>query len=184
MTPEIFELCKWAIPTTGIVLIAYFALRRPIVIEKLRQANRSEETTRKVLGPILTPAKMAALERLTLLMQRITPEALIMRQEVGLMNASQLQIALLSSIREEFDHNCSQQLYVNDDTWETVVKAKDAIISAINRLASSTPVDAPAVVLAEKLISFYAALEDTPTEEAIDTIKEEMNSLSELGHEA
>lgn len=169
---------KWTIPAVGIVIVAYWIIKRPIEIEKIRQANKSEEETRK----ILTPAKMAALERLTLLMQRITPEALIMRQEVGTKNAVSLHIALLTSIREEFDHNSSQQLYVSDDTWEAVVQAKEAITSAINKIASSTPVDASGAVLAERLLSFYGSLEDTPTEEAIDHIKEEMRNLTE--HEA
>ncbi|MDO4191400.1 MAG: hypothetical protein Q4D14_06960 [Bacteroidales bacterium] len=173
MSPEIIELLKWVVPTIGIVIIAYWLIKRPIEMERIKQISKADlESSR-----ILTPAKMAALERLTLLMQRITPEALVMRQEVGTMTSVTLHVALLTSVREEFDHNSSQQLYVSDETWEAVVQAKEAIVSAINKLASSTPVDAPAAVLAEKLISFYAALEDTPTEEAIDRIKEELKSL-------
>lgn len=173
MTPETLELFKWLIPAVAIVIIAFLAINRPVQMEKIKQKSIALRETHK----ILTPAKLSALERLTLLMQRITPEAMIMRQNVGIMRVDELQLALLTSLREEFDHNTSQQLYVSEETWEAVVKAKDAITQAVNKIASSLPADASATVLAERLISFYAALEDTPTEEASDCIREELNKL-------
>jgi len=68
--------------------------------------------------------ELQAYERLILLMERITPDNLIMRIDSTGMNTNEFHLELLSNIRAEFDHNISQQLYVSDLVWQDVYNAK------------------------------------------------------------
>lgn len=169
------EIMKWLIPSIAVVLIAYWIINRPIKLARIKQ---EAETERANLS-LLTPTRMNAYERLTLLMQRIIPESLLMRHNTQGYNIMQLQSALLGTIREEFDHNTTQQLYVSDEAWEAVTEAKNAIVNLINITATALPPNADAIVLAEKILTTYAKLDDTPIEEAINKLKSELIGINE-----
>src|SRR5690606_41960435 len=53
--------------------------------------------------------ELQAAERFALYLERISPDRLVMRLHQTGMSAKMLQSELLRSIREEFDHNLSQQ---------------------------------------------------------------------------
>lgn len=55
-----------------------------------------------------------------------------MRVSTPGMTVSQLQSALLTTIRSEFEHNLSQQIYMSTQAWECVRNARSNIIKLIN----------------------------------------------------
>jgi hypothetical protein len=47
-----------------------------------------------------------------------------------------MQMMLTHTIRQEFDHNITQQLYVSNEAWEAVRNLKEQNIHIINQVAS------------------------------------------------
>ncbi|MFT6353135.1 MAG: hypothetical protein ACJAXD_000105, partial [Cryomorphaceae bacterium] len=61
--------------------------------------------------------RLQAAERFVLYLERIEPGRLVMRSHQNGMSAKMLQNEMLKSIREEFDHNLSQQIYISENAW-------------------------------------------------------------------
>jgi hypothetical protein len=103
-----------------------------ILIFKMYQ-KQSSELKQPVQGKYqqLFSIKMQAYERIILYVERIDLEGLIMRAFLPDMTAQQLQTALLRTIREEFEHNITQQLYVSDTAWYCVTNARKQALSLI-----------------------------------------------------
>ena len=119
------------------------------------KANRSTDNT------IPSELKIQAHERLTLFIERIKPESLLLRvNEAGISNA-QLQLLLIGEIRQEFEHNLTQQLYVNESAWNACQNAKDNMVSIINSAATNINPEANSIELANNILKLYIANQDS-----------------------
>ena len=47
------------------------------------------------------------------------------------MNAAELKNVLMLAVKQEFDHNLSQQLYVSEKLWEILTLAKNQVLDQI-----------------------------------------------------
>jgi hypothetical protein len=164
------EILTIAIPAVIVFLTAYFLLDRMLK----NDAERRIFELRKQNHSILTPIRLRAYERLALFLERTTPNSLIVSVINSEMNCMQMHAKLLETIRQEYTHNIAQQVYVSDEVWEGVVAAKESLIKLINTCAASCQAHEPATVLAEKIIQLYAMSENTPTEIALDMLKDEI----------
>ncbi len=82
------------------------------------------------------PLKMQAYERLALFLERSKPQSLIMRLLGERNTVAELQILLLNTIRTEFEHNFSQQIYVSESLWQEISLTKDKLVQLINQAAT------------------------------------------------
>ena len=127
---------------------------------------------------LITPLRLQAYERLVLFLERITPESLLMRSPNYPNKTNDEQHSeLLNSIRSEFEHNLSQQLYVSAETWNSVKNAKNFTISMINNVAKNLDNKAPATQLSRKILDAAMELEQPITEKALNQIKREIQQL-------
>ncbi len=110
-----------------------------------------------------------------LFLERISPDSLVIRVARPKMTTAQMQKALLSAIRKEFEHNMSQQIYVSGETWEAVKTAKESVIKLINTAASKQNYNSPANIYSSIIIKMYASIDDSPTEMAINMLKDEVH---------
>ncbi len=101
-----------------------------------------------------TALQLQAYERLTLLTDRIAIPNLISRINHAGMTAGEMQFILTKTIREEFDFNITQQIYVTAETWKAVKNLRETNLLVINQLASSLPPDATALDLNRALLQF------------------------------
>ena len=170
---EILEILKYILPAI-IVLIASSILIKQML--KNDQNRRNYEISLKNQQTIL-PVRLQAYERLTLLLERISPESLIMRISNPDMNSKQLQAELLNTIRSEFDHNVSQQIYVSPQVWETIKRARTKITQLINNSASRVKPDAPALDLSKLMLEDLMLQDKSPTSFAMDALKEDLKQL-------
>jgi hypothetical protein len=122
---------------------------------------------------ITLPVRMQAYERLVLLLERIEPAGLLVRTNLPGMNASQLQSALVQSVRSEFEHNLSQQLYVSSKAWEMVRNAREEAIKRINTAAMKLPGDATSADLASLILINDIDAEQSVVKGALDVLKAE-----------
>jgi len=165
----IIEIAKFLLPCATIVLIAYWLINRPIKLEKLRL----ESANFKVIAPI----KLAAYERLVLFLERTSPDEILNREIENNMSAFELQVKLLRVIREEFEHNVAQQIYVTPKEWQAVVDAKNDILQLINICATQVNSNEKAITLAQTIIRTYNESAQTPTQTAIALLKNEISRL-------
>ena len=93
------------------------------------------------------------------------------------MDARLLQSSLVQTIRTEFEHNISQQVYVSATVWETTKIAKEEVIKIINIAATQVPANATNTELSKKIFDIVLKLESSPTQIAINQIKNEVRQL-------
>lgn len=167
------QVILFTIPALIVGAVAY------LIIDKMLKAenNRRNFELQKQTASKMVPARLQAYERLVLLVERIMPESLLMRQSLKGLSPVQLQQALLKQIREEFEHNITQQLYVSNDAWVMTRNAKESIIQLINTCAAQTPMNASAVDFAKMIIETYNGIEKTPSGMALSVLKAEINKL-------
>ena len=166
-----FDILKIILPALMVVWVVSLMLKR--------QSESQEQWINKQKSkhnPALN-IRLKAYERLTLFVERISPEKIIQRLITPQMNCSQLQIKLLQTIREEYEHNLTQQLYVSDDAWQAISFSKESIIQLINASMSQVKAENSALKLSQVIIENYQKVETTPTEAALRQLKGETIAL-------
>lgn len=126
---------------------------------------------------VIAPIRLQAYERIALLLERITPHNLLLRVNDPAFNAIDLQTKLLYEIREEFNHNLSQQIYMSDEAWTLVKKSVEDIIAIINTSAQQVAKDAPGIELAKKIFEQLINMPEEPTALALRSIKDEIRQI-------
>jgi hypothetical protein len=100
--------------------------------------------------------QLQAYERLILLTERIALPSLISRLKHEGFSSREMQAMLTESIRHEFDHNITQQIYVSPEAWDAVRNLKEQNIFIINQVASFLPPNASALDLNKHLLDMIA----------------------------
>jgi hypothetical protein len=88
------------------------------------------------------PLQLQAYERLMLLVDRIALPNVISRSNQGGLSAREMQALLTQLIRQEFEYNVTQQIYVSPESWEAVRNLKDQNLLIINQISSFLPAEA------------------------------------------
>ena len=122
--------------------------------------------------------QVAAYERLTLFAERTKLNSLVNRLYDSSLSARQMQQVLLNNIREEFDHNVTQQLDIKPELWEAISKMKDQNAYIINQLAALAPPNATALDLNKKILDFNLGHPDaTMNKLVLDALQFEVKNL-------
>lgn len=175
MTNTILIIMIVVVLIFGFWLIQYSQFRNE---EKKRQWDLKRESQKTI-----SPIRLRAYERLALLLERTTPEHLIMElrakepEAMSTWTIGQMQQYLLQTIRAEFDHNQSQQIYVSDEVWAHIVHARDEMAAFVVGIASKMPAGATTMDYAKTLLTAYAENGTTPNEAAMEELKNEAKSL-------
>jgi hypothetical protein len=65
-----------------------------------------------------------------------------------------MQMLLTHTIRQEFDYNITQQIYVTAEAWEAVKNLKEQNILIINQMANILPAEATGLQLLKLIMEF------------------------------
>lgn len=161
------------IPALLVLITAYFSIKQSFKNEQDKRRNELALANSKTI----TPIRLQAYERLTLFLERISIEALIMRTNKAKITSSTLQTTILATIRAEFDHNLSQQIYVSPQAWEVLKNAKTNTIKLINTSAEKLPPKAAGTDLSKFLLEALMEIDKEPTRVAIDYLKSEVSRM-------
>lgn len=126
---------------------------------------------------VVLPLQLQAYERIVLFVERISPQSLISRVNQPGFTVLDMQIGMVSSIKSEYDHNVSQQIYVTQQAWEAVKTVKEQTISIINQIALKLPPDAPAIELNKQILELFMQQKESPAEIAAEIINAEAKKL-------
>jgi len=143
----IWDLIKIIIPA-GIVLYAMY-LTVKTMLQKQNEAKIIEIKAKN--KEIVLPIRLQAYERMSLFLERISPDQLIKRVQQNDQNVAEMQYLLLNEIREEFNHNLSQQVYMSDEAWKIIRNAKEELIMLVNQSAKSLDPEAKSIDLVKKI---------------------------------
>lgn len=114
-----------------------------------------------------------AYERLTIYLERIQPQSIVVREQQASMTSQQFHSHLLKTIRGEFEHNLAMQIYMSGDVWLSIVQARDEMVKLVNTCAAQTNPSHPSMVLGQAIIEQSATV-SFAYKKAIDAIKGEM----------
>ncbi len=170
---DFLELLKYTIPALVVFITTYYIIS---LFFKNQKEQKRIELALKYQDNIV-PLKLQAYERLVLFLERIYPESLVVRENTPGLTNQQLQQKLIVAIRSEFEHNISQQIYVSNELWSAVKKAKDNTIQLINAEALQTSPNQPAMQLGKAIIEAYMQLQKQPITTAIELAKSEIQKL-------
>jgi hypothetical protein len=133
-----------AVVLAGALAYVFWIQRKQV---KMGQINTKSE------GSVSTaPIKLQAYERLILLADRIAIPNLISRCNQPGLNIREMQNLLVQTIRQEFDHNITQQIYVSPEAWDAIRNLKEQNLLVINQVASYLPATATGQDLNKSLL--------------------------------
>lgn len=122
---------------------------------------------------IIMPLKVQAYERFLLYLERVQLPQLVKRVYTPGMEKGAFHLMLLQNVREEFEHNLAQQLYVSDSTWKAVVNAKEELVNQINTTFEQLNDEEDVSIIAQSLV----ALPNPIVEQAVSVLKHDFERL-------
>ncbi len=174
---QFYQVLLALLPSVVVFLTAFYLLRQ-FLGSRSREANvqlmadAKREDRKHTL-----PLRLQAYERLTLFLERMAPGPLVFRVHKSNMTAHMLHAGLLATVREEFEHNVTQQIYVSDRAWQQVKMAKEETLRIINIAAEGTPEGAMGTALSQRIFETAGKLTHLPGQQAILVLKEEVRKL-------
>src|SRR5574337_1189931 len=127
------------------LIVAVIALLTSIYTLAVKSKPQEQKTADDNF--LTKPLRLQAYERLVLLTERIALPNLISRLSQPGLTAREMQFLLLEAIKQEYEYNASQQIYVTEPAWNSVRSLRDQNLLMVNSIAKSLPADATATEL-------------------------------------
>jgi hypothetical protein len=157
-----------------LVVLAAFYIAKPYLerFEKQQLIGLKQGFNKETL-----PLRLQGYERLLLFVDRINPVNLLVRLNSSGYLAGELHYLVLTEIRNEYQHNITQQLYVSTNAWEIVKRVKNDTISLVNNAVKALPVEATGLEFSKLILEQISKLENSPYDVAAAIIREEAAQL-------
>jgi len=119
----------------------------------------SKQDTRKKADADFTtkPLQLQAYERLVILTERVALPNIVSRANQPGITAREMQLLMLESIKQEFEYNSSQQIYVSPVAWQALNNLKEQNMLIINQIAQTLPADARGFDLGKRIMEVIIA---------------------------
>lgn len=166
----LLEFGKILIPASVILYAAYLMVKsfaqKEIELKKLEVRGKSIET--------VLPTRLHAYERMTLFLERMAPQNLLIRLNTNPMPAREFHQLLLAEVRNEYNHNVSQQVYIGEEVWDLIKSAKEELIVTINDAATELGPEASSLDLSRKIVEKTIVKQVDPLAQALTELKREI----------
>ena len=169
---NIIDQLDFVLPAFLVIVIAVYMLKKVLNHDHQRRVFEYKKSIVKEMIPL----RMQAFERLTLFMERMQPQNLLPRVQTTEMSAMELHRVLIQTIRNEYDHNMSQQVYISEKSWDMINKAKDQLITLINEQVRSVPPKAPGSHLGKLILEGMLEEQKWLIDEALLSLKQELKA--------
>lgn len=183
----VLDLVCYVVPSIALFASVY------IFTNKWDEIQREKLKTQRALGskqdaatnqPVVNenkklyfPMQVDAYQRIVLFLERISPNNMVMRLNNPALPARVFQQILLDNIRNEYEHNLAQQIFISQDAWHLAKNSKDETIKIINMAATNLPPTAMCLDLSRAIFEITAQLNNQPTDRAIMYLKGELNKI-------
>lgn len=167
--------CLLSSGITGFV--AYLIIKRFVENEQKKSLLELKKMQAMETLKVVNPIRLQAYERLALFLERISPNSLVLRCYQPGMDLKVLQGVLTKNIRDEFEHNLSQQVYVSSEAWNRIKEAKEEMINMIN--SSAVKLDNEADISSLVGSIFETVTKQNPVDSALEFLKREIKTQFE-----
>jgi len=123
-------------------LLAYLFWKQRKESKKGTQGRQAVAEAQPVVDASTRQLQLSAYERLILLTDRIALPNLVSRVNQQGISAREMQAILTHTIKQEFEYNVTQQIYVTAESWEAVRNLRDQNLLIINQISSFLPPEA------------------------------------------
>jgi len=148
-----------------LVVVSFLSKEREKMLVELKTKNTE----------LILPIRLQAAERLCLFLERITPNNLVRRSNPSAYTSNELYTILLNEVREEFNHNFSQQVYFTDETWEAIKRAVEEVTTIINLSRQNVESEAKGIDLAKAIFAQSLDRKNDTIGYALKQVKSEVN---------
>jgi hypothetical protein len=166
----LLDFIKILVPASVVLYAVYLIIRsfimRELELKKLEIRSRSIET--------VLPSRLQAYERMTLFLERTAPQNLLVRLNTPGLTARDFHRLLLEEIRNEYNHNVSQQVYIGEGVWTLIKNAKEDLVLQINEAATQVPHDGTSIDLAKRIFELSLGKNVDPVGHALSELKREI----------
>jgi hypothetical protein len=141
-------------PTLSLILSAFAILLSMLtfyIMFNRREPKKTGDTAST------KPLQLQAYERLVILTERVALPSLVSRANQPGLSAREMQLLMLESIKQEFEYNASQQIYVSPVAWQAVNNLKEQNMLIINQVAQTLPADSKGVDLGKRIMEVIIA---------------------------
>jgi hypothetical protein len=159
------------------IFAALFAIYYVLKNDIQRFFNLKSIELNKEAKAQLLPLRLQAHERLILFVDRINPANLLVRLHQQGIGVATLQAGILNEIRSEYQHNITQQLYLDSSIWTVVRKLKDDTIAMMNNAVQGLPADANGIELSKSVLQHMTTISENPYDLTIELIKKDIAKL-------
>jgi hypothetical protein len=166
----LIEFIKILVPASIVLYGAYLLVRmfiqKEVNLKKLEVRGKNIET--------VLPNRLQAYERMALFLERISPQNLLVRLSTAGMTSKEFHQLLLSEIRNEYNHNVAQQVYMSEDVWNLIRNAKEDLILSINDAAGEMAIESTSLDLSRKIFEKSINKQVDPIAHALTELKKEV----------
>jgi len=168
---ELIEILAYLMPAIIVLFVAYFMFRRLLDQFQMVQSQGGKKESRAEQPKHIN---YQAYERLVLYLERINPTNMVLRSHKNGMSLKALQADMIKGIREEYEHNLSQQIYVSDEISQTIKQARQETINLVNLASQKVGPSGSAKDLGKLLLEMSTKVDKLPHNVAIHYLKEEL----------
>ena len=159
------------LPTIIIATLAYYFFKKFVANEN----NRRIISLKKEIKKTTLPMVFQAYERITIFIERINPSSLLLRVTPIGDDKHDYASLLTKSIEQEYEHNLSQQIYIDEECWNVISTSKNSTIRLIDETCKTETIK-NAKELREAILK--KTLNGTPPSAiALSLIKKEVQKL-------
>jgi len=127
------EVLQYSVPLLLVLASVIWVIYNFIKLEKVRAIEKRKIKNSSALFKI----RLQAYERLVLFLERISPQQLVIRHRNQNLSAFDFHSILVENIREEYEHNLVQQIYVSNEAWSKLEQARLWILKLVNDAAGN-----------------------------------------------
>ena len=173
ITHLLMQIIALAVAGTITVIFAYFLLKSDIQ----NYFRFKSLILKKDQQSALLPLKLQAYERMIIFIDRINPANLLLRLHQPSIGIAALQELVLNEIRSEFQHNITQQLYIDSTSWDILRKLKDDTIAMVNNVVQNLNDGATGVDVGRKILQHMSTIEENPYDLTIKQLKKDIQEM-------
>jgi hypothetical protein len=171
--PYLLDILKYTISGLGVVWIAFYLIKP--YLDRTERIQLLE--FKKSIANQTLPLRLQAYERIILFMERINPENMIVRLNGPGYSAADLHSIIITEVRNEYQHNVTQQIYVSSRAWGITKRVKEDTLNIVGNAMKSLPENATGLDLGKTILIQLSQLENNPYEIGAGLIRKDLEDL-------
>ena len=171
--PFLLDILKYSIAGMGVVWVAFYLLKP--YLDKQDTIQLLE--LKKSINSQTLPLRLQAYERIVLFIERVNPANMLIRLKAGDYTAAELHALVVNEVRNEYQHNITQQIYVSLRAWGVVKQLKNDTLSIVSNAAKALPENASGMDLGKIILAHLSQLENDPYDVAIGLVRKDLDNI-------